>query len=169
MARQSPTERILPVVEAYVDRLEGRHRERLRAIYKTQAAYEEALARADTWDADERLPATGDGKVNVQALMDRLGLKEADRQWFYKLPDLAGPINALAAAQGLKAIKSRVQQQLEDEVAVAAIGRARTDNKRLAETLMEVTRERDQLRAQLQMLRETGWTVRTGSLSDDRK
>jgi uncharacterized protein YecA (UPF0149 family) len=156
-------------VEAYVDRLEGRRRERLRGVYRNQAAFENALGHADTWDGDERLPATTDGKVNVQALMDRLGLKEADRQWFYKLPELAGPINALASAQGLKAIKSRAQEQVEDEAAVKAIGRARTDNKRLAETLMEVTRERDQLRAQLQMLREGGWVVRTGPVTDDRK
>src|SRR4051812_21455756 len=127
MPRQSPTDRILPLVEAYVDRLEGQRRARLKAVYRTQAEYEDALARTDAWEGEECLPATGDGKVNVQALTDRLGLREADRQWFYKLPGLAEPINVLAAAQGLKPIKSRVQQQTEDEAAVAAIGRARSD------------------------------------------
>lgn len=169
MPRQSPVERILPIVEAFVDRLEGRRRERLRQLHGDGVAFEQALASADAWDPDERLPATGDGKVNVQALMDRLGLKESDRQWFYKADELAGPINALAAAQGLKPIKSRVQQLVEDEAAVTAITRAKTDNKRLAETLMEVTRERDQLRAQLRMLREGGWTVRVGAIEDNRQ
>lgn len=169
MARQSPLDRILPLVEAYLDGLEGQRRVRLKVFYQTRAAYEEALARTDTWEGDERLPATGDGKVNVQALTERLGLRETDRQWFYKLPDLGDPINALAAAQGLKPIKSRVQQQTEDEAAVAAINRARADNKRLAETLMEVTRERDRLRAQLRMLREGGWVPRTGPVADDRR
>jgi len=167
--RLSPTDRILPLVEAYVDRLEGQRRARLKAFYRTRAAYEEALARTDTWEGEECLPATGDGKVNVQALTDRLGLRETDRQWFYKVPDLAEPINALAAAQGLKPVKSRVQQETDDDAAVSAIGRARSDNKRLAETLMEVTRERDHLRAQLQMLREGGWIPRTSPITDDRR
>lgn len=166
--RQSPVERILPVVEAFVDALEARRRERLMQIHGGGELFEQALVRPDTWDGTERLPATGDGKVNVQALMVRLGLKESDRQWFYKVEDLAEPINALAAAQGLKPIKSRVQQQVEDEAAVTAITRAKTDNKRLAETLMEVTRERDQLRAQMRMLREGGWTVRAGAIKDNR-
>lgn len=169
MARQSPAERILPVVETFVDRIEGLRRARLRGQFAEQQAYEDALARTDNWLGDERLPATKDGKVNVQALTERLGLKESDRQWLYKIDDLAGPINALALAQGLKPIKSRVQQQVDDDAAVAAISRVQTDSKRLAEALVEVTRERDQLRAQLQMLREGGWVIRTGKVTDDRR
>ncbi len=169
MARQSPAERILPVVETFVDRIEGFRRERLRAQFAERQAYEDALARTDTWVGDERLPATADGKVNVQALTERMGLKESDRQWFYKVEDLAGPINALALAQGLKPIKSRVQQQVDDDAAVAAISRVQTDSKRLAEALVEMTRDRDRLRAQLQMLREGGWVLRTGKVTDDRR
>ncbi|MGE5546439.1 MAG: hypothetical protein ACM33T_06055 [Solirubrobacterales bacterium] len=169
MARQSPSARILPIVETFVDHIEGKRRERLRFLFPAQSAYENALERTDNWENDERLPATNDGKVNVQALVERMGLKETDRQWMYKLEDLAGPINALALAQGLKPIKSRVQQQVDDEVAVAAITRAQTDSKRLAEALVEVTRERDQLRAQLQMVREGGWVIRTGKVMDDRR
>lgn len=66
MARQSPTERILPLVQAYVDSLKWLRRERLRAIYKTQAAFEDVLARADTRDAGERLLAIGDGKATFR-------------------------------------------------------------------------------------------------------
>jgi hypothetical protein len=162
--RQSPSERLLPIVEAFVDDLERRRRERLRRVHGQGKAFEEALARTDSWDDAERLPATGDAKVNVQALVDRLGLKESDRQWFYKSDELAGPVNALAAAQGLKPVRSRVQQQSDDDAAVTAIVRARSESKKLAESLVEVTRERDRLRAQLRLLREGGWTIRTGPI-----
>lgn len=169
MARQSPAERILPVVEAFVDHIEGLRRKRLHGQFTDRKVFEEVLGRTDNWEGDERLPATAEGKVNVQALMERMGLRESDRQWFYKVEDLAGPINALALAQGLKPIKSRVQQQVDDDAAVAAISRVQTDSKRLAEALVEVTRERDQLRAQLQMLREGGWVIRTGKVTEDRR
>ena len=169
MARQSPAERILPVVETFVDHIERLRRERLRYQFPDQKTYEDALARTDLWDGDERLPATTEGKVNVQALMERMGLKESDRQWFYKVEDLAGPINALALAQGLKPIKSRVQQQTDDEAAVAAISREQSERKQLAEALVDVTRERDQLRVQLQMVRECGWVIRTGKVTEDRR
>lgn len=116
------------------------------------------------------LPATPDRKVNVRAVVRDAGLKPSQEQHFYRSVELARVLNAAAEAQGLGAVGSRAQQNAEDEVAMRAIARARSDVADLSRALAErealVQRQRErirQLEQQLRIMEDTGMIVRTGS------
>ena len=115
------------------------------------------------------LPTTPDGKVNVRALVRDAGLKATHEQHFYRSVELARILNAAAEAQGLGGVGSRAQQNAEDDVAVRAIARARSDVAELSRALAErdglVQRQRErirQLEQQLRIMENTGMIVRTG-------
>ena len=120
--------------------------------------------------ADERvatLPVTGDNKVNVRQLVRDLGLSETAEQHFYRKPELAGPVNALASVQGVKPIGSRMLDDVADAGVRKRLGRdAETisDLRRaLAERESLIVALRDEnarLKARLGLTEETGMVFR---------
>jgi hypothetical protein len=139
------------------------------------AALEPHLEQLDAeWSAqpeDRRhptLPTTGDGKVNVRQLVRDIGLRETLEQHFYRKPELAGPVNALARVQGVKLIGSRMLDDIADAGVRKRLGRdAETisDLRRsLAEreaTIVALREENARLRARLDLVEETGLSFRT--------
>jgi hypothetical protein len=105
-------------------------------------------------------------------LVRNLGLKESDEQHFYRKPELSGPVNALAAEQGIKGIGSRLQ---EDEAYAAVrviVGRNAkelSDSRRaLSEceaVIVSLRAENARLKARLSLLEETGMVFRDGGTS----
>uniref|UniRef100_Q07NR9 Uncharacterized protein n=1 Tax=Rhodopseudomonas palustris (strain BisA53) TaxID=316055 RepID=Q07NR9_RHOP5 len=113
------------------------------------------------------LPTTSDGKVNVRALVRELGLKETDEQHFYRKTELSGPVNAIAAEQGLRGIGSRLR---EDELFAGVrviVGRKAAEMSDLRRTLSErealissLRAENAALRAKLALIEATGMLFR---------
>lgn len=133
------------------------------------------LERLDAaWTAqprDERqptLPLTPDGKVNVRQLVRDMKLRETLEQHFYRKPELAGPVNALAHVQGVKPIGSRLLDDVADAGVRKRLGRDAdtiSDLRRaLAEREALVTSLREEnarLKARLNLVEETGLLFRT--------
>lgn len=139
------------------------------------AVLEPHLERLDAaWSAqpgDDRvptLPLTNDGKVNVRQLMRDLGLRESQDQHFYKKPELAGPVNALAVVQGVKPIGSRMLDAVADAGVRRRLGRDADTISDLRRALAEreslvvgLREENARLKAGMTMMEETGLTFRT--------
>jgi len=113
------------------------------------------------------LPLTPEGKVNVRQLVRDLGLRETLEQHFFRKPELAGPVNALAKVQGVKPIGSRMLDDIADAGVRKRLGRdAETisDLRRaLAEREALVLSLRDEnarLKARLGLVEETGLSFR---------
>lgn len=131
-------------------------------------------ARMAQWEAQPAgqraptLPMTEDGKVNVRALTLALGLRVSQEQHFYKHPELTNAVNAIAEAQGLKPIGSRLGCGAEDRALTARMNRIQGERNDLARILAErealIERQRREigaLREQLGLLEETGMLLRT--------
>jgi hypothetical protein len=118
------------------------------------------------------LPMTDDGKINVRAFaVEICGLPQSQEQHFYKKPELAALVNAVAVRQGVKAIGSRALTDVIDKAAKDRLGRARSEKDDLARVLAErealIERQRRQISSlteQIRLLQETGMVVRTGDL-----
>jgi len=114
------------------------------------------------------LPSTVDGKVNVRQISRELGLRESQEQHFYKKPELASVINAIALIQGLKPIGSRILNDAADAIVTARLARISTDKNDLARSLAAKEAEIEALRAEicilkakLQFFEDTGLVIRT--------
>ncbi|KAA0680338.1 hypothetical protein [Roseomonas genomospecies 6] len=114
------------------------------------------------------LPITPDRKVNVRELVRLIGLKQSQEQHFFKKPELAAAVNAIADIQGVGSIGSRALEDAEDDAVRKRIRMLNNTNSDMAKTLAEqeaiIAEQRriiDQLRAQLGLLEETGMTMRT--------
>jgi hypothetical protein len=150
-----------PVVPSILEKLDP-YLERIEAAWSAQPE-----------DGREpTLPLTPDGKVNVRQLVRDAGLRETLEQHFYRKPELSGPVNALARAQGVKPIGSRAL----DDAAAAGVSRQmgrQADEisdlrKALAEreALVEALRSRvSMLEARVGLMEETGMIMRIGSVS----
>jgi hypothetical protein len=137
------------------------------------AVLEPHLEKLDAaWSAqpeDDRvptLPLVGD-KVNVRALVRDLGLRETLEQHFYRKPELAGPVNALARIQGVKPIGSTALSDIADAGVRRRLGRDAATISDLRRTLAEreaalvaLREENARLRARLDLVEETGLTFR---------
>lgn len=130
-------------------------------------ALEDAWSRQPVDDRVPTLPLIGD-KVNVRELVRNLGLRETLEQHFYRKPELAGPVNALASVQGVKPIGSTALSDIADAGVRRRLGRnAETisDLRRsLAEreaTIIALREENARLNARLDLVEETGLTFRT--------
>jgi len=120
-------------------------------------------------DRQPTLPLTPAGKVNVRQLVRDLGLRETLEQYFYRKPELAGPVNAVAAEQGVRLIGSQAQ---EDEIYTgvrAIVGRNAQELSDLRRALSErealigsLRAEISRLNARLGLLEETGMVMRGG-------
>lgn len=147
----------VPVVPSILEVLEP-HLERLDAAWSAQPDDER----------EPTLPVTGDGKVNVRQLVRDLQIRETLEQHFYRKPELAGPVNALARVQGVKPIGSRMLDDVADAGVRRRLGRdAETisDLRRsLAEreaTIVALREDNARLKARLEIVEETGLTFRT--------
>lgn len=115
------------------------------------------------------LPLTPDGKVNVRQLVRDLGLRETLEQHFFRKPELAGPVNALARVQGVKLIGSRMLDDVADEGVRRMLVRSSQELANLRKALAErealiqsLRSELGRLKAGLGMLEETGMPLRIG-------
>ncbi|WP_407112440.1 hypothetical protein [Bradyrhizobium sp. LMG 9283] len=145
------------VVPSILEKLES-HLERLELAWSAQPKAE----RAPT------LPLTSEGKVNVRQLVRDLGLRETLEQHFFRKPELAGPVNALAKVQGVKPIGSRLLEDVADAGVRKRLGRDADTiselRKALAEREAVVISLRDEnarLKARLDLGEETGLLFRT--------
>lgn len=103
--------------------------------------------------ATPTLPATPDGKVNVDGLVRELGCNPNWRQHFFKKREVFDAVNIAAEAMGLAPIGSR---QLDDETAIAVrakIARLGNAEKKASESLVETLRRVDVLTAENERLR----------------
>ncbi len=73
----------------------------------------EFLAQGDA--ATPTLPVTPDGKVNVRALAEAIGLKQTQEKYLYERKELTDLINCIAEGQGVLTIGSRVNQTDADK------------------------------------------------------
>ncbi|MBC17286.1 MAG: hypothetical protein CL942_09585 [Desulfovibrio sp.] len=114
------------------------------------------------------LPITVDGKVNVRGIAKAIGLRQSQEQHFFRKPELASPINALAQVQGVKPIGSRLLADQHDKSAADRLARTATEKNDLARALAEKEAEIEFLReentmllSQLAQIESTGTAIRT--------
>lgn len=136
------------------------------------------------------LPHLPDGKVNVRQLVRDLIAREAalaetsgqvtrvlesHQQHFFTKPELSGPVNIVAEAQGLKLIGSRALGDYEDGAVRRRLAEERSEAKRQAEGHLEaraqiadlarrnaaLEAENASLRNRLLHLQSTGTLLRT--------
>lgn len=145
------------VVPLILEKLEP-HLERLELAWSAQPKAD----RAPT------LPLTSEGKVNVRQLVRDLGLRETLEQHFFRKPELAGPVNALAKVQGVKPIGSRLLEDVTDAGVRKRLGRDADTISELRKALAErealvgsLRDENARLRARLGLVEETGLVFRT--------
>jgi hypothetical protein len=107
------------------------------------------------------------GKVCVRQIVRDLKLGESDEQFFYDKPELAGLVNAIAAAQGVEPIGSTsrndgdagVRKRLgRDARAISDLRRSLAEREAAVVALRE---ENARLKARLDLIEETGLVVRT--------
>ena len=134
------------------------HLERLDVAWSAQPAD----------DRQPTLPLTPDGKVNVRQLVRDMNLRETLEQHFYRKPELAGPVNALARVQGVKPIGSRLLDDVADAVVRKRLGRDADTISELRKALAErealvgsLRDENARLKARLELVEETGLVFRT--------
>jgi hypothetical protein len=114
------------------------------------------------------LPLTPEGKVNVRQLVRDLGLRETLEQHFFRKPELAGPVNALARVQGAKPIGSRSLDDIADAGVRKRLGRDADTISELRRALAErealvvsLREEVSRLKARFELVEETGLVYRT--------
>jgi hypothetical protein len=108
------------------------------------------------------------GKVCVRQIVRDLELGESDEQFFYDKPELAGPINTMAVAQGVEPIGSTMRTDGADGGVRKRLGRDARTISDLRRSLAEreaanfaLREENARLRARLEIVEETGLVVRT--------
>jgi hypothetical protein len=145
------------VVPSILEKLEP-HLERLELAWSAQ----QEGGRAPT------LPLTPEGKVNARQLVRDLGLRESLEQHFFRKPELAGPVNALAKVQGVKPIGSRLLEDVADAGVRKRLGRDADTISELRRALAErealvgsLREENARLKARLDLVEETGLLFRT--------
>lgn len=153
MPQQSIVPKILGLLEPFLERLD------------------EEWERQPEQDRCPTLPATDDGKVNVRALTKALGLRQTQEQHFYRHPELASAVNAVAYAQGLKTIGSRVLEDAYDDTVTERLQKVEARSSSLAKILSEreavierQRREIESLREQLRMVEDFGMPLRVGEV-----
>jgi hypothetical protein len=61
------------------------------------------------------IPATGDGKVNVRAIAQAIGLNQSQEKYLYERQELTSLVNLMAEGQGLAPIGSRLAVDAADQ------------------------------------------------------
>jgi hypothetical protein len=152
-----------------IPEIEARLREYLNGL---DSAY-----RSDTTlNRNPTLPCTPDGKVNVRAIAQAIGLRTTQEKYLYERDELSQPINHLAEHQDLLPIGSRVNpnarfepfkerlahQARAAEAAVQAAIEAQAAQSELLEQLKGAAAEIEALRAENTRLRAQLEAVHTG-------
>lgn len=83
------------------------------------------------------LPATPDGKVNVRAVAEAVGLKPTQEKYLYERDELTQLINLMAEGQGLLPIGSRLLQEAGDKALKERIARQAQTAKAAAQAAVE--------------------------------
>ena len=83
------------------------------------------------------LPSTNDGKVNVKKLVETLGLKTSDAQYFFKDDGVKTAINAIAEDQGLLPIGHRADMAESDRVVRERLSRVQSSARKEAVSAVE--------------------------------
>jgi hypothetical protein len=99
------------------------------------------------------LPSTVDGKVNVRDITKAIGLRQSQEQHFFKKPEIASLVNALAKIQGIKPIGSRAVADQIDKVVSNKLSKVSSEKNDLARTLAEKDGEIEALRAEIASLK----------------
>lgn len=99
------------------------------------------------------LPFTGDGKVNVRDITKAIGLRQSQEQHFFKKPEIASLVNALAKIQGIKPIGSRAVADQIDKVVSNKLSKVSSEKNDLARALAEKDGEIEALRAEVVSLK----------------
>lgn len=67
------------------------------------------------------LPTTSDGKVNVRAIAQAIGLKQTQEKYLYERSELADLVNLIAEGQGVLPIGSRLLHAASDKAIKAKL------------------------------------------------
>lgn len=97
------------------------------------------------------MPATTDGKVNVRAIANAIGLRETQEKYLYERPELSSLVNLLAEGQGLAPIGARTMQDAVDRAAKAKAQIQAQRLRTVALASVEAQAQRDEL---LQAIKE---------------
>ena len=84
------------------------------------------------------IPSTSDGKVNVRALAEAIGLKRTQEKYLYERHELLSLVNMMAEGQGLRPIGSRLAQEAGDKSIVERLARSAKEAKNSAQAAIEV-------------------------------
>lgn len=119
MARPSNTQRVQEQLEAYLEDCEARYQ-----------AQPEAHRLAT-------LPSTPDGKVNVRAVAQALGLRQTQEKYLYERGELSQLVNLMAEGQGLLPIGARLMQEAGDKALKERMVRQAQSAKAAAQAAVE--------------------------------
>lgn len=109
-------------------------RERLEAyLNEREVAYQAQPDQQRT----PTLPATPDGKVNVRAVAEAVGLKPTQEKYLYERDELTQLINLMAEGQGLLPIGSRLLQKAGDKALKERMARQAQTAKAAAQAAVE--------------------------------
>ena len=109
----------------------------VRARLETYLNDREVEYQAQLNERSPTLPATADGKVNVRAVAEAIGLKTTQEKYLYERDDLTQLINLMAEGQGLLPIGSRLLQAAGDKLLKERMGRQAQAAKSAAQAAVE--------------------------------
>lgn len=111
------------------------------------------------------IPFTADGKVNVRAVAQAIGLKQTQEKYLYERQELSSLVNLMAEGQGLAPIGARLMQDAADRAvkekallqaqAVRQASQAATEAQAMHEELLETIKQlgADNQRLQAEVIR----------------
>jgi hypothetical protein len=127
------------------------------------------------------LPALSDGKVNVRAIAQAIGLKQTQEKYLFEREELSSLVNLMAEGQGLAPIGARVSQDASDKAirqrslmqaqAVRAATQAATEavaqHGELMEIIKQQARDIQSLKAENMRLRSRLELIESGIFAPD--
>lgn len=159
MGRPSVIPAVLERLEDYLDKHE--------AVYLS----------APELERQPTLPATNDGKINIRAVAEAIGLRKTQEKYLFEREELSSLINFFAQGQGLlpigartmeiadQVIKERMTQQARSAKADAqAAVEARAAEQRLLGELQSALEEIEQLKSENMRLRAQLELIHAGVL-----
>lgn len=128
-------------------------RERLEAYLNEQEA--QYLAQPNN-QRKATLPATVDGKVNVRAVAEAIGLKKTQEKYLYERDELSQLVNLVAEGQGLLPIGARLMQDAGDKALMERMARQAQMAKAASQAAVEAQAVQAEL---LQKLRDAATEI----------
>jgi len=116
---------------------------------------EDILSKFDDFIATgAQIPATSEGKVNVDGLVQAFGCKPSDNQHFFRKEEIKLAVNAVAENQGLKPIGYRADQSKQDKEFRKRLIRVSRSAKKDAESALEARAAVSQMQREIDDLRD---------------